>query len=93
MALTLVLVAGQVGFADDTKGQPRPLPDEVAKAWKEAGAMVGWMKADASGALTFVEKAEAGAAPAFRFEKWKDGGVPKLPAPIPPSASTWRRRT
>jgi hypothetical protein len=56
----------------------------VVKAWKEAGAAVGWMKTDPSGALTFVEKAEAGAIPAFQFAKWKDCVVPKLPMPAAP---------
>ncbi|AMV25093.1 hypothetical protein VT84_11905 [Gemmata sp. SH-PL17] len=73
-----------MGFADDKKDLPKPLPDVVVKAWKDAGAAVGWMKTETSGALIFVEKPEAGAIPAFRFAKWKDGIVPKLPAPDVP---------
>ncbi|QEL18400.1 alpha/beta hydrolase family esterase [Limnoglobus roseus] len=65
----------------DKEDQPKPLPENVVKAWKEAGATVGWMKTEMTGALTFVEKPEAGVIPAFRFEKWKDGVVPELPMP------------
>jgi hypothetical protein len=36
------------------------------------------------GVLIFVEKPEAGAIPAFRLPKWKDGVVPKLPVPEVP---------
>jgi hypothetical protein len=81
LIFAMVLAAGQCGLADDKKGQPMPLPDNVIKAWKEAGATVGWMKVEDSGVLSFIEKPEAGAIPAFRFAKWKDGVVPKLPVP------------
>jgi hypothetical protein len=84
--MALALVGGSVGFAarPDAKELPKPLPDAVVKAWKDAGATVGWMVVDESGALTFVEKPGAGAVPAFRFAKWKDGVVSKLPAPGAP---------
>jgi hypothetical protein len=83
LLFAFALVNGQVGFAEqpEKKDLPRPLPENVAKAWKDAGATVGWMKQEESGNLTFLEKPEAGAIPAFRFEKWKDGVVAKLPAP------------
>ena len=42
------------------------------------------MKVDPSGVLSFIEKPEAGAIPAFRFLKWKDGVVAKLPVPEAP---------
>jgi len=42
------------------------------------------MKMEESGLLTFVEKPEPGAIPAFQFSKWKDGVVPKLPTPESP---------
>lgn len=84
--LALLLVGGPAWFAasPDTKELPKPLPEAVVRAWKDAGAKVGWMTVDASGALAFVEKPEAGAVPAFRFAKWKDGVVSKLPAPEAP---------
>ncbi len=81
LALALVLVMGQFGFAEDKKDIPKPLPDNIVKAWKDAGATIGWMKVEASGGLAFTEKPEAGAIPAFRFPNWKDGVVPKLPVP------------
>ena len=84
LAFALGLVAGPCGFAEDKKDLPEPLPESIAKAWKDAGATVGWMKVDTSGILTFIEKHEAGAIPAFQFPRWKDGVVPKLPAPETP---------
>ena len=85
-AFVLVLVSGQFGFAEepDQKELPKPLPDTIVKAWKDAGATAGWMKVEKSGGLTFVEKPEAGAIPAFRFPKWKADVVAKLPAPEVP---------
>lgn len=80
------LVVGQVGFAVPPKDNdlPKPLPDTITRAWKDAGATVGWMKTDESGVLTFLEKPEPGAIPAFRFPNWEDGVVPKLPTPDAP---------
>jgi hypothetical protein len=82
----VALVVGQFSYAQqpDKKDLPKPLPDNIVKAWKDAGATVGWMKVEESGLLTFVEKPEAGAVPAFRFPKWKDGIVAKLPVPEAP---------
>lgn len=86
LLFTLVLVTGQSGLAvqPDPKVLPKALPENVVKAWKDAGATVGWITVSTSGVPTFVEKAEAGAIPAFRFAKWKDGVVAKLPAPEAP---------
>lgn len=86
LAFSLVLITGQFGFAEqpENKDLPKPLPEHIVKAWKDAGATVGWMKVEKSGALSFVEKPEAGAIPAFRFPKWKDGLVAKLPIPEAP---------
>ncbi|MCE9561468.1 MAG: hypothetical protein K8U57_05385 [Planctomycetes bacterium] len=83
LAFAFVLVTGQFGFAEqpDKKELPKPLPDNIVKAWKDAGATVGWIMVSESGIPTFVDKPEAGAIPAFRFAKWKDGVVPKLPVP------------
>ena len=80
-AVMFALLLGQVGFADEKNDAPKPLPDNIVKAWKDAGATVGWMKVDPNGLLSFNEKPEAGAIPAFRFLKWKDGIVAKLPVP------------
>ncbi len=83
LAFAVALVTGQFGLAGqpDKKDLPKPLPDKIIKAWKDAGATVGWMKMEPSGLLIFVEEPEAGAIPAFRFAKWTDGVVTKLPAP------------
>lgn len=85
LVFALALVAGQFGFAGqpDKKDlpKPQPLPADIVKAWKDAGATVGWMKVEESGILSFVEEPEAGALPAFRFLQWKDGVVAKLPVP------------
>lgn len=83
LVFALALITGQVGFAGEPekKDPPKPLPDKIVKAWKDAGATVGWMKQEPSGILVFVEEPEAGAIPAFRFEKWKDDVVAKLPVP------------
>jgi hypothetical protein len=80
LVFTLVLVTGQFGFAEDKKD----LPDKIIQAWKDAGATVGWMKLEADGSPSFVEKPEADAIPAFRLPKWKDGVVAKLPVPETP---------
>lgn len=81
-----VMLTGPFGFAGqpEKKDPPKPLPDNITKAWKDAGATVGWMKMEESGLLTFVEKPEPGTVPAFQFAKWKDGVVPKLPIPEAP---------
>ncbi len=86
LVFALVLVAGQSGSAvqPGPKNLPTALPEPVVKAWKDAGATVGWIKVDTTGVPTFVEKAEAGAIPAFRFARWADGVVAKLPAPASP---------
>lgn len=83
LLFALLLVTGQPGFAaqPDKNDRPTALPETVVKAWTDAGATAGWVTVDAAGVPTFVEKAEAGAIPAFRFAKWKDGVVAKLPAP------------
>lgn len=86
LVFALVLIAAQSGAVaqPDAKDLPKALPENVVKAWTAAGATVGWIKVDTSGVPSFVEKAEPGAVPAFRFAAWKDGVVAKLPAPTAP---------
>lgn len=83
LIIALTLVTGQFAFAEqpDKKELPKPLPENIVKAWKDAGATVGWMMVDESGILVFVEKAEPKAVPAFQFATWKDGLLAKLPVP------------
>ena len=84
--LVFVLIAGHFSFAKepDKENLPKPLPDYIVKAWKDAGATVGWMAVGTNGVPTFVEKPDAGAVPAFRFPKWKGGLIAKLPLPEAP---------
>jgi hypothetical protein len=83
LVFVLAIVTGQFVLAaePDKKELPKPLPEKTAKAWTDAGATVGWMKYNADVGLVFLEKPEAGAIPAFKFAKWKDGVVTKLPVP------------
>jgi internalin A len=77
-----------VGAEPGANGAPKPLPPEIVKAWREAGADVGWMK-DAPPKPSsgygywepFREKGEAGAVPAFRYHPDKEGVPGKLPDP------------
>src|SRR5205823_11809600 len=72
------------GAEPDTNDAPKPLPPEIVKAWRDAGAEVGWMKKNAG----FVddldqEQGEAGDIPAFQFSftVWKERAIEKLPDP------------
>ena len=72
----------------ENKDAPKPLPPDIVKAWRDAGADAGWMKdvPPQLGAFGFWEpwreKGEAGAVPAFRFpERNADGALAKLPDP------------
>ena len=47
--LTTCTLRGSAGPSpepSDKKDPPKPLPKEIVKAWKEAGADVGWMRVD-----------------------------------------------
>jgi internalin A len=85
-ALVIMAAGGHPGFTAEPPAQkapPKPLPKEIVEAWKEAGADVGWMRADKFGLLKLLLKKEGldGDLPAFGFSAWKDGLLPKLPAP------------
>src|SRR5207248_2593039 len=63
---------------------PEPLPDDVVKVWKEAGAEVGWMGPDKRyafrGFATKIEDLDAAhAVPAFAIRRWREGMLAKLP--------------
>src|SRR5262245_45555985 len=73
--------------ADKTK-VPRPLPPEIVKAWRDAGAEAGWMKdvpPQRSGGYEFWrqwrDKVEIGALPAFRFHPENPDVLARLPDP------------
>lgn len=90
-ALSVLAFCSRGVFADgqdDKKDAPKPLPQEIVKAWSEAGATIGWMKnmpPQKSGGYDFWapwrEKVEAGAVPAFEFYWEKAGDLAKLPVP------------
>jgi internalin A len=70
------------------KDAPKPLPPAIVKVWRDAGAVVGWMKDQPpqTGVYRFWEpwreKGVAGALPAFRFPERNAGGVlAKFPDP------------
>ena len=52
---------------------PKPLSEKIITAWKEAGAEVGWMRANPYGFLEFVpgQAGKPGDVPAFRFRVWR----------------------
>ena len=60
------------------------LPEAIVKAWKEAGAGVGWMPVDKNGFFRFWGVHVPGDLPAFGFSVWKEGQLAKLPAPMTP---------
>jgi internalin A len=73
---------------DDKKDAPKPVPPEIVKAWRDAGADAGWMKdlpPQPTGGYEywepFREKAEAGTVPAYRFHPDKEDVLLKLPDP------------
>jgi hypothetical protein len=81
--LALGVLGGFAGPPPEKQGPPKPLPKEVVKVWKAAGAKVGWMRVDPFDFLLFLPSKEgkAGDLPAFRFPSWKEGVLAKLPAP------------
>ncbi len=65
---------------------PKPLPDDIVRAWKEAGAEVGWLRVHPAGFPAFVEfvheqAGKPGDLPAFGLAHWPEGRLAKLPAP------------
>src|SRR5262249_1527809 len=94
MALLLAGVLLTVGCSQNPRvevpkdGDEKPkaeggeLSAEVMKAWKEAGAEVGWMGANST--LFSTERdilRGKRTLPAFRFPRWREGVIAKLPAP------------
>ena len=89
LAAILILTTGvSTGRADSPPAKtdvPQPLPENIVTAWKEAGAQVGWLRAQPDGFSKFVpEKAgKSGDLPAFLFAFGQEGRLAKLPAPTP----------
>jgi len=70
----------------DKKEPPKPFPDAIVEAWKDAGAEIVWPHEGTSGFLWFTDEHAAGAVPAFffPFPFSHDGVVATLPAPDVP---------
>jgi hypothetical protein len=93
--LAVLASCGLRAYADgegDKKDAPKPLPPEFVKAWRDAGAKVGWMK-DAPPAPNagnagfwepYREKGEPGAVPAFRYHPPRGCVLARLPDPEVP---------
>jgi len=81
--ITVLAIMATQALATFTAEPPQPLPRETIEAWKEAGGQVGWMRVEKYGSLKLLPEKEgaAGDLPAFAFSTWKDGLLPKLPAP------------
>jgi hypothetical protein len=85
--VALLLSCGLGAFAAvgaDKEDAAKPLPPEIAKAWSDAGAEIGWMRVNENGVFAFHENAVAGAVPAFRFSAWRKSALAKLPDPEAP---------
>ena len=85
-ALVLLATGANIGSgapAPLKPAAPKPLPENIVTAWKEAGAEVGWVQLSPDGLPEFVgEKAgKPGDLPAFRFTRWQEGCLANLPAP------------
>src|SRR5438132_11737333 len=67
---------------------PETLPDEIVKAWQEAGADYLWVRPTSTGyrRLPGTEERKAGDLPAFHFSRWKEGMLAKVPDPARPFA-------
>src|SRR6516225_6556547 len=62
---------------------PKPLPEQIRKAWENAGAGSGWMIRDQSGFWYYerFHEEKAGDVPAFVWVHWQAGIMAKLPVP------------
>src|SRR3954447_11515839 len=84
-AIGVVLTVLLMPAAADTAGPdaPKPLPEAVVTAWKDAGAKVGWMQPDEYGVDYFHAKnsGKAGELPGLLVAKPKPGLLAALPDP------------
>ena len=79
-ALAVLASCGLGIFAGAGGDAPKPLPPEIVKAWRNAGADIGW-ETKMGRFVRGEEKGEIGAVPAFLFSMWSDGVLAKLPDP------------
>ena len=80
-------VDGKNDEKKDGAAAPQPLPESIVKAWKEAGAKVGWVRVNLGGITQWVEEEDgkAGDLPAFSFpDGFLENHQKKLLAPASP---------
>jgi hypothetical protein len=78
VAVLALMAAFAAAKPDRDKDEPKPLPAAVVKAWKDAGARVGWMNLEPLGYSQFWEpdkddEAKAGAVAAFHLRPTEEG--------------------
>jgi hypothetical protein len=56
---TCISTCGCAGERSEKKDDPKPVPLEVAKVWRDAGAKVGWMQQDRNGILALCRRGTA----------------------------------
>ncbi len=81
-SIVVLLYLGSQTFAQEPpkKDLPKPLSDDVVKAWTKAGAKYSWIKFEINN-LPYEEVPEAGSIRTFTIESWKAGVIGKLPPP------------
>src|SRR5205085_6277925 len=67
-----------------------PLPEEIVKAWQDAGADCLWVRPSGTAyrRLAGTEERKPGDLPAFHFSRWREGMLAKVPDPWRPFALT-----
>jgi Leucine-rich repeat (LRR) protein len=86
VVVLLLVLGGSTSVAQAPKKElPKPLPENLLNAWKEAGAQFAWSDVKMSTLLGVTDKPEPGAIPIFIFDNHrKEGVVAKLPIPDAP---------
>ena len=103
LAVLLILATGtgtsRAGSPVAQTDPPQPLPENIVKAWKEAGAEFDWQRPSPAGFPRFgflqavLEKeGRPGDLPTFSFSDWQEGRLAKLPAPASAFGLDLRRR-
>lgn len=88
MTSPLAILVLLTGIArPDEKGPPKPTRDQAIKAWKDAGAELGYFRFEPNGSgWWFVQEIQVQASdlPIFTFNEFKAETVAKLPVPPMP---------
>lgn len=83
IAAVLGLVVVCLGGSLAQVPPPKPLPEELVKEWKKAGAAVGGMIVKQNGRVEFTPEKDGKfpGIPAFQFLAWQNGVFANLPDP------------